>query len=234
MYIVPKMKTIVILTGAGVSKESGIKTFRDEDGLWEGYDVKEVATPDAFYRNPELVLRFYNERRAQLKSVLPNPAHKALVTLEEKYQVHVITQNVDDLHERAGSSNVLHLHGKLKEARSVNNPHLVMEINHDIHIGDLAEDGAQLRPNIVWFGEDVPMIIPAAELSSRADIFIVIGTSMVVYPAASLIDYVPLDSSIYVVDPNRPDVYSTHDRLHFIEKPATVGVAELVELLMKE
>ncbi len=226
------MKTIVVLTGAGISRESGLKTFRDSDGLWEGHDVTEIATPEGFYSNPELVLRFYNERREQLQHVLPNSAHEALVKLEEEFDVHIITQNVDDLHERAGSSRVLHLHGKLKEARSVNNPHLIVEINHDIHIGDLAEDGAQLRPNIVWFGEDVPMIIPAAELSSRADIFIVIGTSMVVYPAASLIDYVPLESYIYVVDPKRPEVYCNNEHIHFIEKPASEGVPELVSQLL--
>ncbi|NLF43459.1 MAG: NAD-dependent deacylase, partial [Bacteroidales bacterium] len=178
-------KKVVVLSGAGISAESGIKTFRDSDGLWENHNVNDVATPQAWKRNPELVQQFYNERRKQLSEVKPNDAHYALVKLEEKYDVQVITQNVDDLHERAGSSKVLHLHGELKKARSTKDENLIYDIKGwELKMGDLCEKGSQLRPHIVWFGEAVPMIDTAALLSSKADIFIVVGTSLNVYPAA--------------------------------------------------
>ena len=195
-------KKVVVLTGAGISAESGISTFRDSDGLWEQYRVEDVATYDAYLRNPELVLNFYNERRRQLFAVKPNDGHRQLVRLEEKYDVHIITQNIDNLHEQAGSTNVLHLHGLLTQARSDRNDNLIIDIgDRDIHLGDKAPDGAQLRPHIVWFGEAVPNIEPAAELCEKADYFVVVGTSMNVYPAAGLIHYVPRTSPCYLVDP---------------------------------
>ncbi len=224
-------KRIVVLTGAGISVESGLKTFRGSGGLWEGYEITEVATPEAWQKDPALVLRFYNERRAQARKVQPNEAHKALVRLEEKYEVCIITQNVDDLHERAGSSQIVHLHGMLKQARSVTNKHLIVDLEGDIHLGDLAEDGGQLRPHIVWFGESVPEIVRAAEWVSMADILLVIGTSLVVYPAAGLVDYAPIDSPIYVVDPNKPEVWSQH-QITFLEEGATTGVPKLVDQLL--
>lgn len=224
---------IVVLTGAGISAESGLKTFRDAGGLWEGHDVMEVASPQGFKRNPELVLRFYNERRKQAKEVEPNAGHYALAELEKQYEVHIITQNVDDLHEKAGSSSVLHIHGMLRQARSAQDPEMVIEMEGDITLGDLAEDGSQLRPNVVWFGEEVPLIMEAAELASEADVFIIIGTSLVVYPAAGLMDFVPRSSPVYVVDPKRPPVHSEHN-IFFIEKPGSVGVPELAKQLMKK
>lgn len=225
------MKRIVILTGAGVSQESGLKTFRDSNGLWEGHDVHEVASPEGFAANPELVLRFYNERRRQLLDCKPNAAHESLVKLETKYQVDIITQNVDDLHEQAGSSNVLHLHGQLKQGRSVKDPNLIINLEGDINLGDTGEDGHQIRPNVVWFGEEVPNIVPAAQLSSEADIYIIIGTSLVVYPAAGLVNYAPEGAPIYVVDPHKPMIHSDRE-IHFIEETATVGVPGLVEELI--
>ncbi|MEL6192491.1 MAG: Sir2 family NAD-dependent protein deacetylase [Bacteroidota bacterium] len=226
------MEKIVVLTGAGISVESGLKTFRDANGLWEGHDVMEVASPGGFAKNPELVLRFYNERRAQLKEVFPNEGHKALVRLEEKFEVNIITQNVDNLHELAGSSEVLHLHGRLDQACSVKEKQYVIPMDGDIQLGDKGEDGEQLRPNIVWFGEAVPNIVPAAELASEAEIFIIVGTSLVVYPAAGLMEYAPLGTPIYVVDPNRPSMHSSH-HIEFIEEPATTGVPKLVDRLLK-
>jgi len=226
-------KRIVVLTGAGISAESGIKTFRDSNGLWENHDIMEVASPEGWAKNPELVLRFYNARRQQLKEVKPNAAHYALVELESKYDVQIITQNVDDLHERAGSSNVLHLHGELKKVRSVTNSKLIVETEDDIQIGDVASDGGQLRPHIVWFGESVPMILPAAELASTADIFLIIGTSLVVYPAAGLVEYVPYQSPVYVIDPKRPSI-SGVSQVKFITERGTIGVPQLVKKLLKE
>lgn len=224
------MKRIVVLTGAGISAESGISTFRDSDGLWEHYRVEDVATHEAYERNPELVLNFYNERRRQLFAVEPNEAHRQLVRLEERYDVQIITQNIDDLHERAGSRHVLHLHGELSKGRSDVNPDLIVEIgNRDIKIGDLAPDGTQLRPHIVWFGEAVPNIEPAAAMCEEADIFIVVGTSMAVYPAAGLIHYVPREAACYVVDPKEVPVSR---KVTFIKEVATKGVAEVVERLM--
>ncbi|WP_104712366.1 SIR2 family NAD-dependent protein deacylase [Helicobacter cetorum] len=195
------MKNLVILSGAGISAESGIKTFRDAGGLWEGHDIMEVASPQGWEKNPQKVLDFYNARRRQLFEVSPNDAHKALAKLEKYYQVSIITQNVDDLHERAGSSNVLHLHGELLSVRSVKNPHLVYLWEKDLHLGDLAEDKSQLRPDIVWFGEKVLFLKEAIYLVKKADILMIIGTSLQVYPAASLFTYAPKNALIYYIDP---------------------------------
>ena len=226
------MKRVVVLTGSGISAESGLKTFREADGLWEGHDVTEVASPQGFARDPERVLRFYNERRVQARTAQPNPGHLSLVKLEEKYQVDIITQNVDDLHERAGSSNILHLHGELTKARSIYDESYVIEVENDIQLGDLAPDGGQLRPHIVWFGEPVPMIIEAARIMSRAEIVIIVGTSLVVYPAAGLIDYAPVNVPIYVVDPNKPALYGA-DQVEFIVEKGSIGVPMLVDRLME-
>lgn len=224
-------KRIVVLTGAGVSAESGISTFRDSDGLWEHYRVEDVATHEAYERDPALVLDFYNQRRRQLAEVQPNEAHRQLARLEERYSVEVITQNIDNLHERAGSSRVLHLHGELTKGRSDARPELTVDIGYsDIRLGDLAPDGTQLRPHIVWFGEAVPNIEPAAELCSEAEIFIVVGTSMAVYPAAGLIHYVPREAECYVVDPKEVPVSR---RVNFIREVATRGVTQLVNQLMQ-
>lgn len=222
------MKKIVILTGAGISAESGIKTFRDADGLWEGHDVMEVASPQGFAKNPVLVLDFYNQRRKQLFRVIPNEAHKALVKLENYFDVHIVTQNVDDLHERAGSSKVLHLHGELLKARSTRNESDIQTWKKDLNLGDLCEDGHQLRPHIVWFGEQVPLLENAIELTQQAHVLIIIGTSMQVYPAASLIDFIAPDTPIYFIDP-KPSVYrSQYDNLTIIDHTAVKGVPILV------
>jgi len=228
------MKTkLTVLTGAGMSAESGLKTFRDANGLWEGHDVMEVASPQGFAKNPELVLEFYNQRRRQLLQVQPNEGHKALTRLEEKFDVDIVTQNVDNLHEEAGSSKVLHLHGKLFKARSTVNEHDVLEWKKDLVLGDLDEQGHQLRPHIVWFGEMVPMLEPAIEITSQADILLIIGTSMQVYPAASLINYVRQGTPIYFIDP-RPSVReSDFENLTIIAKTATAGVPQLAEELLK-
>lgn len=201
------MKKLVVLTGAGVSAESGIPTFRDSDGLWEGYDVMEVATPEGWQKNPALVLDFYNQRRKRALEVKPNRGHEILKELEDHFEVTIITQNVDNLHERSGSKNVIHLHGSLFESRSTVDESLVYPIKGwELKMGDLCERGSQLRPNIVWFGEMVPMIEVAATFASRADIFLVVGTSMLVYPAAGLINYVGYDVPKFVVDPKLPDI----------------------------
>ena len=223
-------KKVVVLTGAGISAESGISTFRDSDGLWEQYRVEDVATYDAYLRNPELVLNFYNERRRQLFQVKPNEGHRQLVRLEEKYDVHIVTQNIDNLHEQAGSTNVLHLHGLLTQARSDRNDNLIVDIgDRDIHIGDKAPDGAQLRPHIVWFGEAVPNIEPAAELCEKADYFIVVGTSMNVYPAAGLIHYVPRSTPCYLVDPKAVPISRP---ITIFQEKAGTGVKKVVDELM--
>ncbi|WP_299100807.1 NAD-dependent deacylase [uncultured Winogradskyella sp.] len=224
-------KHIVVLTGAGMSAESGIKTFRDADGLWEGHDVMEVASPKGFAQNPELVLNFYNERRQQLKEVEPNQAHKDLAMLEDKYKVTIVTQNVDDLHERAGSTNVVHLHGELRKIRSTGNEHDIRDWTEDLNIGDLCEKGHQLRPHIVWFGEAVPEIETAIKICYEADILIIIGTSMQVYPAASLIDYVQSDTPIYYIDPK--PALSNNGKVNVIAKSATEGLKDLVDLLIQ-
>ena len=191
MHTQPKKK-IVVLTGAGISAESGLKTFRDSDGLWEGYDIEEVATPRAWKKNPQLVLDFYNYRRKNVLDAQPNAAHIGLAQLEKDFEVHIITQNIDDLHERAGSTKVMHLHGEIFKMRSEVSDDLVYDIRGDMKLGDLAEDGAQLRPNIVWFEEAVPMIEEAIPVVRSADIFIIVGTSLVVYPAAGLVNYARL------------------------------------------
>lgn len=228
------MEKVVVLTGAGISAESGIKTFRDAGGLWEGYDVMEVASPGGWQKNPALVLDFYNHRRRQLKEVLPNAAHHALVELESKYQVHIITQNVDDLHERAGSKQVIHLHGELLKARSSVDETLVYHWENDIQIGDTCELGSQLRPHIVWFGEMVPMLENAAIEIRDADLVLIVGTSMQVYPAAGLVGFAPFSSDIYYIDP-RPSInyeLSRISQLEVIAEPATTGVRKVVDLLL--
>ena len=226
------MKNIVVLTGAGISAESGLKTFRDADGLWEGHDVMEVATPQAFDRNPELVLEFYNQRRRQLLTVEPNEAHKALVKLEAHFNVEIVTQNVDVLHERAGSSKVLHLHGELLKARSVRNELDIVTRKEDILVGDLCKNGYQLRPHIVWFGESVPMLDTAINITQNADILIIIGTSMQVYPAASLIHFISEGTPIYFIDP-KPSVQENRQKdLNVFPKTAVKGVPNLVDFLI--
>ena len=223
-------KKVVVLTGAGISAESGISTFRDSDGLWEQYRVEDVATYDAYLRNPELVLNFYNERRRQLFAVKPNDGHRQLVRLEEKYDVHIVTQNIDNLHEQAGSTNVLHLHGLLTQARSDRDDNLIIDIgDRDIHLGDKAPDGAQLRPHIVWFGEAVPNIEPAAEMCEKAGYFVVVGTSMNVYPAAGLIHYVPRTSPCYLVDPKAVPISRP---ITIFQEKAGTGVKKVVDELL--
>ena len=223
-------KKVVVLTGAGISAESGISTFRDSDGLWEQYRVEDVATYDAYLRNPELVLNFYNERRRQLFAVKPNDGHRQLVRLEEKYDVRIITQNIDNLHEQAGSTNVLHLHGLLTQARSDRDDNLIIDIgDRDIHLGDKAPDGAQLRPHIVWFGEAVPNIEPAAELCEKADYFVVVGTAMNVYLAAGLIHYVPRTSPCYLVDPKAVPISRP---ITIFQEKAGTGVKKVVDELL--
>jgi len=229
-----KKKKIVVLTGAGISAESGIRTFRDSDGLWENHRIEDVATPEAWRRNPALVLEFYNQRRAQLFEVQPNAGHRALVDLEKNHDVHIVTQNVDDLHERAGSTQVMHLHGQLRQVRSERHERLVYDWDKDLHLGDLCERGAQLRPHIVWFGEAVPMLEDAADLASEADVFIIVGTSLQVYPAAGLMHYAPHDIPFYYVDP-KPQVnfeLSRMPNLTVVAEPASTGMAKVVEWLM--
>ena len=223
-------KHIVVLTGAGMSAESGLKTFRDSDGLWMGYNIEDVATPRGFAKDPQLVLNFYNMRRQDVAAAQPNAAHLALAALEKDYRVTIVTQNIDDLHERAGSKNVLHLHGEIFKMHSIGKPHKVIEIRGDINVGDKGEDGTQLRPHIVWFEEPVPMIEQAAELMTEADIFILIGTSLQVYPAAGLMHYVPLDVPKIIIDKIIPAV-AAFSNLHFIEKPATEALDDLQRLL---
>ena len=224
------MKRIVILTGAGISAESGIKTFRDADGLWEGHDVMEVASPQGWQNNRELVLDFYNKRRKQLLKVKPNAAHTALVELEKEFEVQIITQNIDDLHERAGSSNVVLLHGELLKARSTFDEDLILDWKKDIKNGDFCEHNSQLRPHVVWFGEAVPMFQTAAQIVGYADILIIIGTSMQVYPAAALMDYAPANIPVYFIDP-KPNIRATGN-LHIIRERAVKGVRLLVNRLL--
>ena len=227
------MKRVVILTGAGMSAESGISTFRDHDGLWRTHNMADLATPAAWVQNPELVLEFYNQRRKQLFEVSPNAGHLALVKLEQKFDVQIITQNVDDLHERAGSSHVLHLHGELRKVVSTQDPNLIYDIgNRPLKLGDLCEKGSQLRPFVVWFGEPVPMIHEAAKLASKAEILIVIGTSMVVYPASGLIHYVAAEVLKFYIDPGAFDVHGVRN-LKVIKKKAGTGVPELVDELLR-
>jgi len=224
-------KHLVVLTGAGISAESGIKTFRDADGLWEGHDVMEVATPEGFARNPELVLNFYNQRRRQLFEVDPNPAHIALADFENDLKVSIITQNVDDLHERAGSTNVIHLHGELLKVRSTSDINDILEWKTDLVLGDVCKKGHQLRPHIVWFGEEVPMIENAMRICETADILVIIGTSMQVYPAAGLMHYVSANTPIFYIDPK--PALSSKQNLTVIAETATLGVPKLKDLLKK-
>ncbi len=220
---------IAVLTGAGISAESGLRTFRDsEDGLWEGYDIQDVATPDAWNRNPQLVLEFYNWRRAEARKAQPNKAHIRLAEAEEDHELYIITQNVDDLHERAGSSRVLHIHGELNMMCSEKNRQIRYPISGDIQLGQTAEDGAQLRPDIVWFGEAVPQIDAALDIVRSAEALIIIGTSLVVYPAAGLLNYLPATSAVYVLDPNIPEIARP---IHAIHKKATEGIEELLSLI---
>jgi len=228
-YFYNMKKHIVVLTGAGMSAESGIKTFRDADGLREGHDVMEVATPQGFAANPELVLDFYNQRRRQLLEVFPNQAHFELAALEKIHKVSIITQNVDDLHERAGSSNVIHLHGELLKARSTYDTTDIIDWKTDILLGSLCKNGHQLRPHIVWFGEEVPMIQTAMEICATADILVIIGTSMQVYPAAGLMHYVPENTPVFYIDPK--PVLSSKQNLTVITETATVGVSKLKTLI---
>ncbi|WP_394420926.1 SIR2 family NAD-dependent protein deacylase [Tenacibaculum mesophilum] len=226
-------KRLVVLTGAGISAESGIKTFRDADGLWEGHDIYEVASPEGFRANPKLVLDFYNQRRRQLLEVSPNKAHHNLVSLENNFEVDIITQNVDDLHERAGSSNVIHLHGELLKVRSTQNENLVYPWKKDIALGDVCEEEAQLRPHIVWFGEDVPLLEKAAEITLQADVLVIIGTSMQVYPAASLVNYVQHNTPIYFIDPKPAVNKNAFNNLTIIEDVASSGTDRLITILNK-
>lgn len=216
------MKHLVVLTGAGMSAESGIKTFRDADGLWEGHDVMQVASPQGFSQNPELVLDFYNQRRKQLLEVSPNDAHLALATLENNFKMSIITQNIDDLHERAGSSNVLHLHGELLKAKSTKDESHIVSWTKDINLGDLCPNGYQMRPHVVWFGEAVPMIEKAVDICLTADILLIIGTSMQVYPAASLMHYVGADIPIYFIDPN--PAMTSNNKITVIPEKASTGM----------
>lgn len=228
------MKNVTVLTGAGVSAESGLSTFRGSGGLWEGYDIEDVASISGWEKDPETVLNFYNLRREQVVNAEPNAGHQAIADLEKYFKVSVVTQNVDDLHEKAGSSNVIHLHGKLTEARSSDDPNLIEDIgNRPIRLGDKASDGSQLRPNIVWFGEAVPMIDKAAEEISTADILVVAGTSLVVYPAAGLIHYALESVDKYIVDPSIPDTVNLQT-WNCIEKPATKGLPKLKKKLIKK
>lgn len=224
-----KKKKIVVLTGAGISAESGVKTFRDADGLWEGHDIEQVATPYGFEKDPELVLNFYNGLRKQVKNVQPNPAHLLLAELEKEYDVVIITQNVDDLHERAGSHHIIHLHGELLKMRGVDDPYTLYDCTDDIKVGDLSPSGAQLRPHIVWFGEDVPMIVKAAEEVETADIVVIVGTSLQVYPAAGLMNCAKKDTPIYYIDP-RPSI-SSKDKITVIKDVASTGVAKAIEII---
>lgn len=222
---------LVVLTGAGISAESGLKTFRDSDGLWEGYNIEDVATPHAWRRNKQLVLDFYNYRRRDVMAAKPNAAHIGLAGLQEHFDVHIITQNIDDLHERAGSKKVLHLHGEILKMRSEKNPFKLHPVTKDINLGDVAEDGGQFRPHVVWFEEPVPMIEEAIPILYGADIFVLVGTSLAVYPAAGLVDYVGSEVNKYVIDKRIPPVSRYHNVIP-IEKPATEGVAVLKNLLL--
>ena len=225
------MKRLVVLSGAGMSAESGLATFRDSGGLWEGHDVTAVASPEGWEQNPGMVLDFYNERRRQALTSQPNQGHKILAALENYFEVTIITQNVDDLHERAGSTKVIHLHGSLFKSRSSIDMSLTYDIQGDIRLGDICEKGSQLRPDIVWFGEPVFLMETAAQITRKADIFVVVGTSMAVYPAAGLIHYTKDNALVYIVDPQIPPV-GHRDNLVFIEEKATVGMKKLQDLLI--
>lgn len=227
------MKRLVVLSGAGISAESGIRTFRDSGGLWEGYDVMEVASPEGWNKNPEIVLQFYNERRKQALQAQPNIGHNTIAELEQHFDVTVITQNVDNLHEKSGSGNVLHLHGELFKSRSTGDPALVYDVEGwELKVGDLCEKGAQLRPDIVWFGELVPMMDVAVEATLRADAFMVVGTSLQVYPAAGLLEFVPEKAPKYIIDPNLPQV-APRENLILIGEKATTGLPIAKQMLFE-
>ena len=215
-------KKLVVFSGAGISAESGVKTFRDSDGLWENHRVEDVASPEGFEKNPKMVLDFYNARRRQLNEIEPNKAHLILAELEKYFDVHIITQNVDDLHERAGSTKIIHLHGELKKARPVDSENAIVDWEEDLNLGDLNLLGIQLRPHIVWFGEMVPEMDKAMEICSQADLFLVVGTSMSVYPAAGLINYIPENCEVFVIDPNLPNSYT--DSENYFKTSATTGM----------
>ncbi|MBA9072169.1 NAD-dependent deacetylase [Flavobacterium gossypii] len=225
-------KKLVVLTGAGISAESGIKTFRDSDGLWEGHDVMEVASPEGWRNNPALVMDFYNKRRQQLKEVVPNAAHLILAELEQHFDVHIITQNVDDLHERAGSSNVLHLHGELLKARSTKRENYILDWTDDLNFGDLDDNGHQLRPHIVWFGEAVPALEEAVSITNEADFFAVVGTSLQVYPAARLVDFTKPGTPLFYVDLNPARIPNLRNELEVIPTTASEGMKVLKEKLL--
>ncbi|SDD61700.1 NAD-dependent deacetylase [Dyadobacter soli] len=223
------MKKLVVLSGAGISAESGISTFRDNNGLWDNFRIEDVATPDGWNRNQELVLDFYNERRKQAADVKPNAAHYALAELEKHFDVTIVTQNVDNLHEVAGSTKVIHLHGELFKSRSTKDPKLVYDMEGwELKTGDLCELGSQLRPHIVWFGEEVPMMETAVDVTEQADMFLVIGTSLAVYPAAGLVHHVPIGRRIYIVDPVKPDI-TLKSNMIFIQEKATTGMQTLIK-----
>jgi NAD-dependent deacetylase len=230
------MKKVVVLTGAGISAESGLKTFRDAGGLWEGHDINEVATPEAWHNNAELVLKFYNQRRKQLKEVRPNEAHYAIAKMEENFRVSIITQNVDNLHEQAGSSDIIHLHGELTKARSTGNSALIYDWLDDLNIGHICDEGFQLRPHIVWFGEAVPLLEEAVEVIHTADVALIVGTSMQVYPAASLIGFAPSHCITYYVDPNPHLSYELrlNQKLHIVAEKATAGVPKVITQLLSQ
>ena len=225
-------KKLVVFSVAGISAESGVQTFRDSNGLWENHRVEDVASPEGFERNPQMVLDFYNARRRQLNEVLPNKAHLILAELEDVFEVNIITQNVDDLHERAGSTKVIHLHGELKKARPVNSESNIISWEGDLNLGDLNFEGIQLRPHIVWFGEMVPEMDKAIDLCSKADLFLVIGTSMSVYPAAGLIHYIPANCKVFVIDPSLPNTYTETD--NYFKTSATHGMELFKEMILKK
>jgi len=228
------MRKIVVLSGAGISAESGIPTFRDADGLWEGHNVMDVATPEGWAKDPKMVLDFYNQRRIAVVEAKPNPGHLALAELEKDFQVSIVTQNIDNLHEKGGSSSVLHLHGEIMKAQSSIDPTLVYEMeNFEIQWGDKCEKGSQLRPNVVWFGEAVPLFDTAILEAKTADIFVVVGTSMQVYPAAQLINYIPENTPVYIIDPKNPGIVGGQTEYHFIEKKASEGLVELRNILLE-
>jgi NAD-dependent deacetylase len=225
---------LVVLTGAGISAESGIRTFRDMGGLWEEYDIMEVASYDGWVKNPDLVLNFYNDRRKQLKDAMPNRGHIALAEAEKYFDVHIITQNVDNLHERGGSTKILHLHGELTKVESSQDSSIVYDIGYtDLKLGDKCEKGSQLRPHIVWFGEPVPAMADAIQITRQAEIFAIVGTSLNVYPAAGLLGYVSKNTPVYLVDPNDVTV-QTRQTIHYIKENASVGVEKMLEMILKE
>ena len=226
------MKNVVVLTGAGMSAESGLNTFRDSNGLWEGHNVMDVATPEAFEKDPKLVLEFYNQRRRQLLNAHPNKGHHNLKELEKYFNIHIITQNIDDLHEKAESSNVLHLHGELRKVRSIVNKDIILNWSKDLHLGDFDSVGNQLRPHVVWFGEEVPMLDNAIERVKQADILVIIGTSMQIFPAASLVNFIKRNTPVYFIDPNPSIEKNQYQNITIIKSGAENGTEELIKMLI--